>query len=147
MKKYSLLFALVLSVPAISQTPTAFLNVNHHTIVHATINGKGPYSFLLDTGSQSTLIDPVIASSWNLAAAGTVTVSGIGTASKSVNFVAVSVGVAGQSQNVRAIVYDLSKTQGPGDARVFGIIGQDFLEHFLVLIDYAHNTLTLTEAK
>ena len=136
---------LILCYPNLNAQTSPFLNVNHHTIVHATINGKGPYSFLLDTGSQSTLIDPNIAD--GLAAAGTVDVSGIGAEHKSVKWVAVSVGVAGQSGNVRAIIYDLSKTQGPGDARVYGIIGQDFLEHFTVTIDYAHNSLTLMEAK
>jgi hypothetical protein len=55
-----------------------------------------------------------------------------------------SLEVGGQSVgNLKAIVYDLTKTQGPEDARIYGIIGQDFLEHFTITIDYKHRCFVL----
>ena len=46
---------------------------------------------------------------------------------------------------LRVIIYDLTKTQGPDDARIFGIVGQDYLERYDVKIDKHKSCIELSE--
>ncbi len=46
-------------------------------VVRVLINRTGPYDFLVDTGSQITTIDPVLASDLHLRIEGTTGVSGV----------------------------------------------------------------------
>src|ERR1019366_5419903 len=49
----------------------AFRLVNdHYIIVPVSINHAGPYSFLLDTGAQITMVDPSLAAQLHLATEG-----------------------------------------------------------------------------
>src|SRR5579863_4772096 len=52
-------------------------------MVRVRINRTGPYDFLVDTGSQITTIDPVLASDLHLRIEGTTGVSGVRTQSRS----------------------------------------------------------------
>ena len=52
-------------------------------VVRVRINRTGPYDFLVDTGSQITTIDPVLASDLHLRIEGTTGVSGVATQSRS----------------------------------------------------------------
>ena len=52
-------------------------------VVRVRINRSGPYDFLVDTGSQITTIDPVLASDLHLRIEGTTGVSGVATQSRS----------------------------------------------------------------
>lgn len=139
-------FWLLASLGLFAQTCTPYRNVNHRIIVKATINGKGPYAFLLDTGSQSTLIDVNIVKANHLKNAGTVDVSGMGLHEATGWTVLESFELGGHNApGLRVIIYDLTKTQGPDDARVFGIIGQDYLERYDVKIDKHNSCIELSE--
>ena len=37
---------------------TKFCYINHRFIVPVMVNGQGPFTFLLDTGTQITIVDP-----------------------------------------------------------------------------------------
>jgi len=125
---------------------TPFRNVNHRIIVGATINGRGPYAFLLDTGSQSTLIDVNVVKANHLINAGTVDVSGMGLHEATGWTVLDSFDVGGHNASrLRVIIYDLTRTQGPDDARIFGIIGLDFLERYNVELDRHKSCIKLSE--
>ena len=143
-------FALVLAlftVVANAQTaPTCvpIKVVNHHTIVLIKVNGSGPFSFLLDTGAQSTLVDADLYKAAHLVKVGDAMLAGIGNSGTAAAIAHVSISVGGQTvTDVKAIEYDMTKVQGPDDARMFGVIGQNFLENFTVTIDYKHSCLSL----
>ncbi len=104
------------------------------------INGSGPFNFLLDTGAQITTIDPTIAVQLKIATGGAATIAGTGfqeSASMApVNLIEVGTHtVAG----FRVLVYNLGNIR----SGVVGILGEDFLEKFDVLIDNDHKQLCL----
>ena len=123
-----------------------FLLVNRHQIIlPVSINHAGPYDFLLDTGAQMTTLDPSLAVELRLDRQGEALVEGIG--SRQSAFLAhLDLLEAGSHAvaNQRVIVSDLKNLQSTG-LRVRGILGEDFLEHFDMLIDYAHRLLCLDD--
>src|SRR5437763_3627097 len=54
------------------------LTNSHQMIVAVSVNHSGPYNFLLDTGTQITMIDPSLTAELHLNAQGTAVVAGVG---------------------------------------------------------------------
>ena len=151
-------FAFVVLATAVVSTLTAethcpgnvaslpFLLVNRHQIIlPVSINHAGPYDFLLDTGAQMTTLDPSLAVELRLDKQGEALVEGIG--SRQSAFVAhLDLLEAGSHAvaNQRVIVSDLKNLQSTG-LRIRGILGEDFLEHFDMLIDYVHRVVCMDE--
>lgn len=121
---------------------TPFQNVNGHTIVHVTINGSGPYAFILDTGSQSTMIDPTVADAAHVGYRGGAVVSAAGGKRIMTFYAVTSVMAGGKQASLRAIIYAANFKAADG-VRVVGLLGQDFLESYKVTIDYAQGCFTL----
>ena len=120
--------------------------VNRHLmIVPVFINRSGPYDFLLDTGAQMTTLDPTLAVELRLDKQREALVEGIGSR-QSASLAHLDVLEAGSHAvaNQRVIVSDLKNLQSTG-LRIRGILGEDFLEHFDMLIDYAHRLLCLDD--
>ena len=121
-----------------------FRLVNRHQIVLAvSINHTGPYNFLLDSGTQITMIDPSLAAELHLDTQGAVMVAGAGSR-QSASFAQLDLVEAGSHAvaNQKVLVYDLQNLRS-ADLHIQGILGEDFLEHFDVLIDNAHSLLCL----
>jgi hypothetical protein len=119
-----------------------FRFVNHHLIVLAvSINHTGPYNFQLDTGTQITMIDPSLATGLHLETQG----AGAGSR-QSASIAKLDLLEAGSRSvaNQRVVVYDLQNLQS-ADLHIQGILGEDFLEHFDMLIDNAHSLLCLDD--
>jgi Aspartyl protease len=120
-----------------------FRFVNRHQIVLAvTINRTGPYNFLLDSGTQFTMIDTSLAAQLHLHFQGAAVVAGAGSrqAASLAQLDSVAAGpytVASQE----VVVYDLKNHSA--DLHIQGVLGEDFLEHFDMLIDNAHRLLCL----
>jgi hypothetical protein len=121
-----------------------FRLVNRHQILlSVSINHTGPYSFQLDSGVQITMIDLSLAAELHLDTQGAAEVAGVGSR-QSASFAqldlveAGSYGVANQS----VLVYDLQNLHS-AYLYIQGILGEDFLEHFDMLIDNAHRLLCL----
>jgi hypothetical protein len=116
-------------------------------VVPVEINHKGPYDFLVDTGAQVTTIDPALVSQVSLKIVGTTGVSGFGISGPA-NYTELDLLNAGQHsvKNALALVQDLQPLQRL-DPQVRGILGDNFLEHFDLLIDYAHSILCLDDTK
>src|SRR5215472_13856711 len=57
----------------VESLPYRSLN-RHQIVVPVSINHSGPYNFLLDTGTQMTMIDPALAAELHLAGTGEVSV-------------------------------------------------------------------------
>jgi predicted aspartyl protease len=118
-----------------------FRLVNHHQmIVAVSVNGSRAYDFLLDTGMQITAIDAAVAAELHLQPQGAALLDGAGS-QESVSYVHVDRLEAGGHavSNQIAFAYSLQ------NLHVHGILGENFLEHFDMLIDNAHRMACLDE--
>lgn len=115
----------------------------HQMIVAVSINNTGPFNFLLDTGTQITMVDPSLAAELNLTTQGTAIVASVGVRATA-SFAQLDHLTAGSHtvENQRVLVYDLRNLQVTG-LSVRGVLGEDFLQQFDMLIDGAHNILCL----
>jgi hypothetical protein len=131
---------LLASAAAQAQSPcahsTPFRYVNHRIIVPVLVSGHGPYNFLLDTGTQVTLIDPTLSSTLHIKNKdGAVVLGGMGLKASATKQQVDSIEL--DSHKVAAltvVMYDLTKLQDSSDTRIMGILGQNFLEQFNIVI-------------
>lgn len=113
-------------------------------VVAVSINHAGPYNFLLDTGTQTTVIDQSLAGELRLDLEGTPVVEGIGFAAKASSARLDQLAIGSHAvANQPALVY---KLPAGGVLPVRGILGEDFLEHFDMLIDNGHSLLCLDDS-
>jgi hypothetical protein len=118
----------------------------HQMIVAVSVNHSGPYSFLLDTGTQITMVDVSLADAIHLSTHGRADVASVGIHG-SASFAELDRLEAGSNSvaDQRVLVYDLQNLQ-TGGMKIQGVIGEDFLEHFDMLIDNAHSLLCLDDS-
>jgi len=118
----------------------------HQMIVPVSINHTGPYNFLLDTGTQMTMVAPSLAESLHLSTSGTVEVASAGVkALASLSQLDLIEAGAKSAANAKVLVNDLTNLPATG-LEIKGVLGEDFLEQFDMLIDNAHSELCLGEA-
>jgi hypothetical protein len=109
------------------------------------INGTGPFKFVLDTGSQLTVLEPSLAEQLDLPGVGSVGIVSVGG-----RFPATLAGVeslrvgTNEIRQPRVAVLDLGAIQRV-NPEVRGILGQDFLARFDLLIDPQHMLLCLDQ--
>ncbi len=123
-----------------------FRFVNRHLIVLAvSINQTGPYDFLLDSGTQITMIDPSLAAALHLDTHGMAVVAGVGPG-QSATYAQLDLVEAGSHAVAKqeVLVYNLQSF--PADSHLQGILGEDFLEHFDLLIDNPNHLLCLDDS-
>ncbi len=130
----------------VESVPLRVLN-GYQMFVAVSINHSGPFEFLLDTGTQTTTVDPSIVAELGLATLGVEKVAGIGfeASASSAQLDLLEAGshaVTGE----RVLVYSLHSLQSVG-LNIRGVLGEDFLEHFDVLIDYTHTLLCLDDSQ
>jgi hypothetical protein len=116
-------------------------------VIPVEINQSGPYDFMVDTGSQLTVIDPALASQINLKPQGTVGL--VATAASSQATVGFLDSLQAGSKvvaNPLVVIQDLTPIQA-ADPQIRGVLGENFLAHFDVLIDYSKKLLCLDEAR
>ena len=118
-----------------------------HIIVRVRINRTGPYDFLLDTGSQITTIDSVLASDIHLRFEGTTGVSGVRTQSRSAFAFLdlIEVGSHSVPQSL-AVIQNIAALKA-ADPHIRGILGENFLARFDLLIDNRQQILCLDESR
>ncbi len=124
-----------------------FQIVNRHQILVAvSVNRSGPYSFLFDTGTQVTIVDLSLAAELHLSGNGSANVASAGSQS-SASFSQVDLLEVGShaATNQAVLVYDLRNMNFANHA-VRGILGEDFLERYDVLIDNAHRLLCIDDS-
>jgi hypothetical protein len=111
------------------------------------LDGTGPYDFVVDTGAQITTIDPRLAAELHPKALGATHVTGVGTYSRAAYAQLASLQAGTYSiKDPLVIVQDLSQVEQV-DPRIRGILGENFLEHFDLLIDYEHRIICLDDSK
>lgn len=142
----SLVFAMIaISASIVSAEPHCPGNVdslrlrlvqNAQIIVPVTINHRGPYDFLVDTGAQITTVDPALARTLDLKIEGTTGIIGVWNYARTpfTSLRSVQAGVS-EVEQVMAVIQDLGQIQ-LADARIRGVLAGNFLEHFGLLIDY-----------
>jgi hypothetical protein len=115
------------------------------SVIPVEINHTGPYDFLLDTGTQVTIIDPSLAEELHLTNQGAIDVVGVGflTHATLAQPEILEVGSKTMADPV-VVVQNLDAWRKAG-FHIHGILGGNFLEHFDVLIDYGQNILCLDD--
>jgi hypothetical protein len=114
-------------------------------VVQARVNGAGPFNFLVDTGTTRTVIDPDLARQLQAPAVGQVNVTTVlhYRQDKLVQLQAVELGTASVS-GLGAMVDNLTRQKmlAPG---IRGVLGEDFLSRFDLLIDYKQRLIQFGE--
>jgi PDZ domain/Aspartyl protease len=128
-----------------TSTTVPFRLLNNHIYVEGRVNGKGPYTFLVDTGGHTLLAAKVIAQT-GLTAMGKAPESGAGAKQSSTGFVPVrSISIGGVEMHDQvafaAEIYSPDIEGIPVD----GMVGFELFRRLIVQIDYGHKVLTFTE--
>jgi hypothetical protein len=112
-------------------------------IVQVSVNGTGPYPFVLDTGANVTVITRRLLQNLNIRFAGSITIAASLGDSSQQRTEAATLGLAGQSvEHVEINTLDDGQL-GALEGHVQGILGENFLKYFDLLIDNDHHVLTL----
>ena len=129
--------ATTLSVP--------FRLLNNHIYVEGRVNGKGPYTFIVDTGGHTLLSARVIAEA-GLSPRGESPEGGAGEKESSLGFVpfgTISIGGVEMHDQV-AFSAEIYQPAIEG-IRVDGMVGFELFRRLVVRIDYGRKLLTLTK--
>jgi len=114
-------------------------------VIPVRINQKGPFDFMVDTGSQLTVVDPSLAVELGLKPQGKVGLISVANyAQASVTVLDTLEAASHAVEKPLAAVQDLGQIQA-ADPRIRGVLGETFLAHFDLLIDYTHKLLCLDE--
>jgi len=116
-------------------------------IVDASIDGKGPYPFILDTGGHD-ILTPEFFRRHGLIAVGNGFSTGAGTGTTKTQFTKVkTVSVGGATiSNQPFLILDIDLGMAMGDGKpqpIAGILGLELFERFAITIDYRGRKLTL----
>ena len=115
-------------------------------VVPLQINGNGPYDFLVDTGAQISTVDASLASELRLSVKGTTGISGAGNYARH-DFAYLDQLQTGSKSvpDLLVAIQDLAQVRA-ADPHIRGILGDNFLEHFDLLIDNRQHILCLDDS-
>jgi len=127
-----------------AQTEMRFRLVHDTLIVVSLIaDNQGPFDFVLDTGADTTIVDPSLASKLSLpplSRARQTTIAGVRALTVS-SIATLTAGLA-HVENLPVLVQDLAALHKM-DPRIEGIAGQNFLSHFNYLLDYRKHLIRI----
>ena len=142
-------FVLLGCVAFVSSAAGVAFELNSNKVyVPVRVNGKGPYPFVLDTGSVSNVVDAERAKSLGIAAIGKSEARGAGEGSlpssvgKNVDLSANGAATGKQEVEILPINKAISFSEGHA---VNGLLGSPFFERFVVEIDYAGKQVNFHE--
>jgi predicted aspartyl protease len=106
-------------------------------LLETTVNGKGPYRFVLDTGASLTMISTELAKKIEVHRDESQKAVGAG-GSIEVHFGTVKALAIGETriESLKVGIMDLSGISKAIDTDIDGIVGYNFLSRFRVAIDY-----------
>jgi hypothetical protein len=120
----------------------------HGTLVAVslTAGAEGPFDFVLDTGADTTIVDPSISARLSLVSVGRVQQTTLASVQTLTRGIVPTLGAgAAQAENVPVIVQDLGELRKM-DSRIVGVAGQNYLSHFNYLLDYQKHVVRIEAA-
>ena len=129
--------------------PFEYVNDSHLIGLPVHINGKGPYTFALDTGAGGTVMDPALAKELDFdvqAMEGIARGLGGDVQLQMAKANSLSVGDAKITDN-QVVVIDSSKVSPKGKLIENGIVGYDFLRNFETVIDYPSKRISFIDER
>jgi hypothetical protein len=141
--------ALAAAIPAMA--PTARLSIAPRrplTLVAATVNGRGPFRFALDTGARSIILGPATALAAGLAVEGATELRGAGGAETAAAAGSARIGVGRETPHSVPILVSpaLARISREAGTRVDGILGTSASARGRMTIDYPGARLWLEPA-
>jgi predicted aspartyl protease len=118
---------------------------NTLVVVSLQVNGKSSFDFILDTGADTTIVDPSIAPELSLVSVDRVrqtTLSGVQVVTRS-SMRHLSAGAV-DVVDLPVLVEDLTMLRKM-DAHIVGIAGQDFLSRFNYVLDYRKHVVRIEQ--
>jgi hypothetical protein len=131
--------------PGLSEVP--FRVVAAHAVVSVTVNGAGPFDFILDNGCETSVVDPEIAQRLAMPVKGQATLVSVSREA------AVSLATAKQvklgEMSVSNLEVMVDPLRGPKASMptIHGILGEDFLQHFDFLLDNREQRLVFEQER
>ena len=150
---FALFFLTSSMVFGAAQCPGNVAPVQYHSLPHshigisAMVNGAGPFEFMVDTGAQITVVDPALAQELKLETAGSLNIVTVARHVEAalVSAEVITVGTV-SVHGIRMAVEDLGQIQS--DYRgLRGILGNNFLSRFDLLIDNSRRTLCFDDSR
>jgi predicted aspartyl protease len=112
-------------------------------VVSVSINERGPFDFLIDTGTNTTLIDPQLATELGLQPKDRLKLASLASATDVPRYYLQTFRVGPASvSNQEALAVQLPQLTAL-DHKIRGVLGMNFLLQFSFRLDYAHHTLEL----
>ena len=131
-----------------AQTEIPIQLVNNHIYGQAKVNGKGPYTFIFDTGGHN-IVTPPIAKELSLKIEGTLPGTGAGEGVMEGGFTHIDQLEVGDAvvKNQLFIVLPLDTFVGIEGVPMPGMVGYEVFRRFVTRVDYGAHTLTLIDPK
>ncbi len=128
-------------------TPTRQTPQGHHLLVDACVNGRGPYVFLVDTGSMRTHVSPAVADQVAMPTGGESIVRGAGGETRSPTGPA-TVRVGGREVPLAPVIIsaELDRLSARHSTRIDGILGLDWMMRSRMTIDYPGQRMWVAQA-
>ncbi|HEY2474827.1 MAG TPA: alpha/beta fold hydrolase, partial [Candidatus Cybelea sp.] len=145
----TILVAAIAAVAPVTSTTVPFTLFDNRILIQATLNGTGPFTLIVDTGSDQFVVTPSAARRLGLATRGAGSVTGAGSGSSALSVGRVNSVAIGSLRfdDVRAEVIDLSPIQRAiGFPTLDGVIGYSIMRKLRVGVDMDRAQLTLSYA-
>jgi hypothetical protein len=122
--------------------------VNNHIYGQAKVNGKGPYTFIFDTGGNN-IVTPPLAKELGLKTEGSLPGTGVGEGVMEGGFTHIDqLDVGGASlTNQLFVVFPLDTLANIEGVPLPGMVGYEVFRRFVTRVDYGAHTLTLIDPK
>lgn len=142
-RNLALWFGLFLVIYAVTgqavhaRSPVGFRLVrNALVVVPVLINEEGPFDFLLDTGTNTTIITPELADKLNLHATGNISLITLVGTELVPRTVLDSLALGTKSIKRLEVLFDDLSGVRSVDTKICGVLGQNFLSQFNYLLNY-----------
>lgn len=114
-------------------------------VLPASVNGKGPFSFVLDTGAGICLVTPSVADETNIVRTGSKEGRGTGGALRLElgTVEEISVGTACATRLTVGVTPELERVAAAVGEKLDGALGYNFLRNFELVVDYRCDSLLL----
>jgi hypothetical protein len=124
-----------------SATRVPMKEVAGKEVVQVSINGSGPYDFILDSGSNATMIRSDLARKLHLSDGAPIAIVTATGETRGYRIIAGSVAVGGlAAEHLEINALDQTRAL---TGRIQGVLGENFLRNFDVLLDYEQQTLII----